>query len=32
MKVGEGREAGIQKCLVHITVKKTTGWLVYGRP
>ena len=32
MKVYEGREAGIQRCLMHITVKKTIGWLVYRRP
>ena len=32
MKVYEGRETGIQRCLMHITVKKTIGWLVYGRP
>ena len=32
MKVCEGREAGIQMCLMHITVKKTIGWLVYRRP
>ena len=32
MKVCEGREAGIQRCLMHITVKKTIGWLVYRRP
>ena len=32
MKVYEGREAGIQRCLIHITVKKTIGWLVYRRP
>ena len=32
MKVCKGREAGIQMCLMHITVKKTIGWLVYRRP
>ena len=32
MKVGESREAGIQRCRMHITVKKTIGWLVYRRP
>ena len=29
---GQGREAGIQRCLMHITVKKTIGWLVYRTP